>query len=1313
MRRGVAPCRWFRPPEGEATQVIATLEQEIRLGRAPFWLVMLPESRSSLPQKEVRAELCRRLVGEYQLASWEAERGEGLMARLDRMAQEASELPKLVFCSGFEALPESSFSTAVQQLNLAREALASRGARLVFLLSRALYPDFVAHAADLAAWAPPPLIFPGRPGSPSKPAQLSFTDLLGQLTTLYDLSARVLDKELTSSRAVLANDLARRLLALDLKDIAQIVLEKLQRFHGADVQTGRQERLYLDYVADHYQRLDIFSITEDAPVTLELNRPYVRLKIERAPDRLAEKYANRPESERRSRHGPPPFAELSRDWDVDSAVAAYPRLVILGAPGSGKTTLLKYLALSGAQSNKPSPAQKLPVFVSAVTLARNWAAAPEATAHTLPELLGQIFAKQAPWLALKASFFQQLLGKGRALLLIDGLDEVAQAEMRQRLATLIQQAGDLWPQCQWVLSSRPHGFQAIAPQGLMSFVQAETQNLTNTDLADFVHSWYRAVESATKGGASDVQDQARLAAERLISAIQAAPGVRELAGNPLLLGVLALVHRRNVTLPQRRTELYDECTQQLLGFWDQVQSREVCQTELNRDEKRFLLQPLARWFHERGRQGLGADRAAVEDKLGTLFVQLFGDDQTTAQTRAQAFLRDIQERAGLLVEREDGLFAFSHLTFQEYLTARALAEEEEDEQTRQILAHLHDPWWREVSLLLAGHLADVRHLGQRGRRMAIRLIRAVYQAQSSYEDLLQRDLLLAGRMACDLGKLGVAEQDRAWLQELMLEIHAAWAQSPFDQVIDEAKNIQALAPEWAIGEALREKWRAMDAANPRQQALLQKLLAFRKADDLFAHLVQVASKKKFDGPSDQLWRLLVESDRQNAQLLELARKQLKRVSLWNNILSLRILWHHHQWQEVVDWLEYKWPAREEYWSWSLGRLLARFSETEAGDQVLEPFLQRWLAKGGEFSAAVFVALDERKPRPLSQPLLKAIRSAIEQDSLQDYPSRFWTVLQGEPDETLLVEAVRNFLQQPRSEESYFRLAASLAEISARIPAALSEELSTTTFSVLSRSSLWYDIDTHKVIQFWQAQAVQGETWALKKLQQLADADQEKEQWFVAALHTLAQLGDGGARSELEQFAGVKPAWRQAEAVEALGEIDCNDFTAELPNWCRHALRDRAVTVRAACIPYLAKRLEERDDSDALAALLNLAQHPAPSCWQSAWRHLLALSSKATLDAWWREHFARRHLPQSKRWQNWNAAVALTVRFAEQPADIQAELADYWGEWCRHPETITPRWTPSIYHPLFWKFQSNTALAYDMLRRVAEHRQRQAGQGNGI
>jgi formylglycine-generating enzyme required for sulfatase activity len=125
-------------------------------------------------------------------------------------------------------------------------------------------------------------------------------------------------------------------------------------------------------------------------------------------------------------------------------------------------------------------------------------------------------------------------------------------------------------------------------------------------------------------------------------------------------------------------------------------------------ERREMLQQLAFLMHSRGRQ---AGRDIGERAMGDLLEQYLIDRRRKrpeeAASLVAAFIAANRQRGGLLEER-GGAYRFSHLSFQEFLTARYLAEVEREIERIATLAEAEgrsgDPWWREPLLLVVGYL---------------------------------------------------------------------------------------------------------------------------------------------------------------------------------------------------------------------------------------------------------------------------------------------------------------------------------------------------------------------------------------------------------------------------------------------------------------------------------------------------------------------------------------------------------------------------------------------------------------------------------
>lgn len=491
----------------------------------------------------------------------------------------------------------------------------------------------------------------------------------------------------------------------------------------------------------------------------------------------------------------PSFQEVA--LSLNSALRENPALVITGDPGAGKTTLLKYIALCFARDIAKAKLeldeQRVPILVAlrdfnvflnnCIDRSEIYAFGP----NLLPAFLLDYFNDAAPHLGLTEDFFPSLLDSGRCAVLFDGLDEVPDIGQRARMAQLVADiiVAQSWRLNRFVVTSRPRGYDG-EPKARLSSYCADCCILPfeDKDIEVFTSAWYKAVTLLDKGDTLEARQEAADDAGKLVRAIHADPRVRDLARNPLLLSVLAMVHQRNVELPRRRARLYEECTDFLISYWDELKDRESATDlgragGLDRDTKRALLEPIALWLHERGEQGTEVDRADLEKQLAAQFVAL-GDAELLAKRRAAEFLRLIEERSGLLVERSPGVFAFAHLTFQEYLAARALRDR--DDYLKCVYQHLHDPWWREVTLLAGSLLSEVKAGPLTARRKTKEFLVSIRNAGSWHEETLRRDLLFAVRCLGDMEGAGVDSKVRDALTEESIRVwqESEWEPQSFD-----------------------------------------------------------------------------------------------------------------------------------------------------------------------------------------------------------------------------------------------------------------------------------------------------------------------------------------------------------------------------------------------------------------------------------------------------------------------------------------------------------------------------------------------------
>ncbi len=518
---------------------------------------------------------------------------------------------------------------------------------------------------------------------------------------------------------------------------------------------------YLTHVISLNRYLQLQGIRSGGKlVHIELDRIYVRLRATRrqaAEEKerwLAEELMLAPGERHRLHQQGAPVTETVT-VKVEEALAANPRLVVLGDPGSGKTTLLRYVALLYAKDLAESTSLareelgldesgRLPILLPLRKIGsflRSHHSVDDGTeghARLLNFLFGSLKEER---IVLPLDFFDEWLNDGKAVVLLDGLDEVADPDLRQRVSRLVESFVRAYDKCRYVVTCRIVGYTGPACLG-EAFTTTTVRDFTVGDVEQFLTNWHRMVAIGLMGPGLTAESYAAKQTRQLMKAIQDNSRIRELAINPLMLTVIAMVHRDRVQLPDRRAELYAEAVDVLLGKWDEARGiREVPVLEgktFDIGDKRVMLQTLALTMHERQLKEI-----SLED-LKTILAELFLDDlgdQKKVNKAVDGFLKIIEERTGLLVARGEGAYGFSHLTFQEYLTALAVACR--DDYVAYTLDRVPDPWWREVILLEAGYLST------HGKERVTRLIQAIADLQQ--EEELYHNLVLAAECLLDVG----------------------------------------------------------------------------------------------------------------------------------------------------------------------------------------------------------------------------------------------------------------------------------------------------------------------------------------------------------------------------------------------------------------------------------------------------------------------------------------------------------------------------------------------------------------------------------
>jgi hypothetical protein len=413
---------------------------------------------------------------------------------------------------------------------------------------------------------------------------------------------------------------------------------------------------------------------------------------------LAQLKAAEAERDRRQREY---FNQPRRDVIDVTADTELKRIVILGDPGSGKSSLMRYLALRWAQIENVQlrAMQPLPLLMELGAYGRWQCDGKKGFLRFLEEA-----SNWHPW---DHGALQQLVKlPGRAVLLLDGLDEIFDVKTHEAVINDIQSFSSDYPHIHIIVTSRVVGYrmQRLRDAKFRHFM---LQDLDADQIEAFVDHWHDET--------FDKPEEAAPKRERLKKAIRSSKPIAMLAGNPLLLTMMAILNR-NQELPRDRAELYQQASRVLLHQWDTERALEnypELRGEVDLRAKTDMLRSVAAAM-QNGPDGLKGniiDGRTLTELIERYLREELHFDQSRAA--AAAVVRQLRERNFILCFVGTDSYAFVHRTFLEYFCAADLVHRFNNEQSLiidDLIAHFdkycRDDEWREVLQLICGQIDE-------------------------------------------------------------------------------------------------------------------------------------------------------------------------------------------------------------------------------------------------------------------------------------------------------------------------------------------------------------------------------------------------------------------------------------------------------------------------------------------------------------------------------------------------------------------------------------------------------------------------------
>jgi formylglycine-generating enzyme required for sulfatase activity len=397
------------------------------------------------------------------------------------------------------------------------------------------------------------------------------------------------------------------------------------------------------------------------------------------------------------------------------AVILQRQLALVGDPGTGKTTFAHHLAHSLADRDftrlpgwPESERDTLPILVTLRDLAR-WLSDLSANTHqeAVPRLIWDFICHDLGQrnVGFAETVLEQALDDGRAFVIFDGLDEIPQGTLLDLIKPSLITFAGRYSRSRSLITCRILSYKQ-KPWKLPKnqFPDFELDLFNEDKINRFIKAWYEEVGDKWKLPVA----QARQLEAKLKQAVRR-PDLWRLAPNPMLLTVMALVHTHLGELPEARALLYSEAVDVLLWRWEQQKEGGASRLlnllrEAGRDRGDLitLLEKLAFEAHAGSLASEDSDAVAGIGEL-TLLKGLQKLHSKKSLDWSARVVETLKLRAGLLIEREPGIFTFPHRTFQEYLAGAHLTRLRNFGEEAARLAD-EGAFWREVILLAVGYL---------------------------------------------------------------------------------------------------------------------------------------------------------------------------------------------------------------------------------------------------------------------------------------------------------------------------------------------------------------------------------------------------------------------------------------------------------------------------------------------------------------------------------------------------------------------------------------------------------------------------------
>jgi len=260
---------------------------------------------------------------------------------------------------------------------------------------------------------------------------------------------------------------------------------------------------------------------------------------------------------------------------------------------------------------------------------------------------------------------QSLLARYPTLLVLDGLDEIADLELRRIVVEQIDDAASRMAgtanirRFQVLVTARPNAASLPEPDKNI-FQTLRLEPLTPELQGEFVNKWANVY---------DIHGADRRKLRRIFQSRVALDHIAQLADNPMQLTILLfLISRKGEAVPVSRTPLYSDYMQTLL-------EREVDNHQIDRDQVPRVeeVTSFLGWYMHSGVESTPNAGRMTRDDIETALLIYFRKTEAE-ELDVKDLFKAVSDRFWALTSKMEGTFEFAVQPVREFFAARFMAE---------------------------------------------------------------------------------------------------------------------------------------------------------------------------------------------------------------------------------------------------------------------------------------------------------------------------------------------------------------------------------------------------------------------------------------------------------------------------------------------------------------------------------------------------------------------------------------------------------------------------------------------------------------